>query len=197
VSFPSKHSCRLRTQSKIDRHAVIGVIYHDRRMRLIIGLGGNIGDPAAAFARALDALGDQAWILFTSRLWITRAVGPEQPDYLNAAAVIHWPGDLHALLARCRELEEAAGRDRTTEKRWGPRVLDLDLLLADGIVCRGPGLEVPHPRFHERRFALEPAAEVAPEWVHPLLGLTVSELAEAARPAVDDGAVRALEPEGS
>ncbi len=173
---------------------MIGVIYHDPKMRLIIGLGGNLGDPAAAFASALDALGDDGWILSTSRLWQTLAVGPEQPDYLNAAAVIHWPGDLRALLARCRELEVAAGRDRTTEERWGPRVLDLDLLLVDGVVCRGPELEVPHPRFHERRFALEPAAEVAPEWVHPLLGRSVSALAEAARPAVDDGAVRVLEP---
>ena len=165
-------------------------------MRLIIGFGGNLGDPAAAFAGALDALADEGWVLSTSRLWQTRAVGPAQPDYLNAAAVIHWPGDLVTLLAHCRELEVAAGRDRATEERWGPRVLDLDLLLVDGVVCRGPELEVPHPRFHERRFALEPAAEVAPEWVHPLLDRSVSELAEGARPAVDDGAVRVLDAGG-
>ena len=176
---------------------MIEVIYHGSQMRLIIGFGGNLGDPATAFAGALDALADEGWVLSTSQLWQTRAVGPAQPDFLNAAAVIHWPGDLLALLARCRELEVAAGRDRTTEERWRPRVLDLDLLLADGVVCRGPDLEVPHPRFHERRFALEPAAEVAPEWVHPLLGRSVSELADAARPAVDDGAVRVLEPEES
>lgn len=174
---------------------MIEVIYDGLRMRLIIGFGGNLGDPATAFAGALDALADGSWVLSTSRLWQTRAVGPAQPDYLNAAAVIHWPADLSALLARCRELEVAAGRNRATEKRWGPRVLDIDLLLADGFVCRGPGLEVPHPRLHERRFALEPAAEVAPDWVHPLLGRSVSELAEAARPAVDDGAVRVLEPD--
>jgi len=176
---------------------VIEVIYDGLQMRLIIGFGGNLGDPATAFAGALDALADEGWVLSTSQLWQTRAVGPAQPDFLNAAAVFHWPGDLSALLARCRELEFAAGRDRTTEERWGPRVLDLDLLLADGVVCRGPELEIPHPRFHKRRFALEPAAEVAPEWVHPLLGRSVSELADAARPAVDDGAVRVLEPEES
>jgi len=174
---------------------VIEVIYDGFQMRLIIGFGGNLGDPATAFAGALDALADEGWVLSTSRLWQTHAIGPAQPDYLNAAAVIHWPGDLFSLLARCRELEVAAGRDRATEERWGPRMLDLDLLLADGIVCRGPDLEVPHPRFHERRFALEPASEVAPEWVHPLLGRSVSELAAAMRPAVDDGAVTILDVE--
>jgi 7,8-dihydro-6-hydroxymethylpterin-pyrophosphokinase len=75
-------------------------------------------------------------------------------------------------------------------------LLDLDLLLAEDAVCVGPGLQVPHPAFHERRFALEPAAEVAPLWVHQLLGRTVAQLAEAARPAVDDGAVRVLETGG-
>lgn len=166
-------------------------------MQVMIGFGANLGDPAAAFAGALDALGEDGWVLFTSRLWQTRAVGPEQPDYLNAAAVVNWPRDPRSLLARCRELETAAGRNRSAEERWGPRVLDLDLLLAENVVCAGSRLQLPHPRFHERRFALEPAAEVAPEWVHPLLGRTVAELTEAARPAVEDGAVRALEPEGS
>jgi 2-amino-4-hydroxy-6-hydroxymethyldihydropteridine diphosphokinase len=75
----------------------------------------------------------------------------------------------------------AAGRDRAQEERWGPRTLDLDLLIADSAVCRGPGLELPHPRFHLRRFALEPAAEVAPRWIHPLIGLTIEALAEKAR----------------
>lgn len=166
-------------------------------LRVILGFGGNLGDPATAFARALDALGDEGWIISTSRLWQTRAVGPAQPDYLNAAAVVHWSGGgPGALLHRCRALEAVAGRDRTSEERWGPRLLDIDLLLVDGVVCAGPDLQVPHPRFHERRFALEPAAEVAPHWIHPLLGRTVTGLAEAARPAMDDGAVRVLEPEG-
>ena len=163
-------------------------------LRVVLGLGGNIGDPALAFAAALAEFSDDGWIIATSRLWQTVAVGPEQPDYLNAAAVIHWPGGPRALLEKCRALEAEAGRDRGTEERWGPRALDLDLLLADGLVCRGPKLELPHPRFHQRLFALEPAAEVAPEWLHPLLGETVSELVEARRPNEPDGSVVALEP---
>jgi 2-amino-4-hydroxy-6-hydroxymethyldihydropteridine diphosphokinase len=128
-----------------------------------------------------------------SRLWRTRPVGPAQPDFLNAAVLVCWPYGPRELLARCRQLELDAGRDRSAEPRWGPRALDLDLLLAEGLVCRGPALELPHPRFYERRFALEPAAELVPDWVHPLLGRTVSELAEALRPTLDDGAVRVLE----
>ncbi len=163
-------------------------------LRVVLGLGGNLGDPGSAFAVALNAFADEGWIIATSRLWKTTAVGPEQPDYLNAAAVIHWPGGPRALLERCRALESEAGRDRSTEERWGPRVLDLDLLLAEGLVCCGPKLELPHPRFHERLFALEPAAEVAPEWLHPILGRTVTELAEACRQNEPDGAAVPFEP---
>jgi 2-amino-4-hydroxy-6-hydroxymethyldihydropteridine diphosphokinase len=114
-------------------------------------------------------------------VWRTRAVGPSQPDFLNAAALIDWPAGPRPLLERCRELEAAAGRERTREERWGPRTLDLDLLMAASVVCRGPDLELPHPRLHERRFALEPAAEVTPDWLHPFLGRTIEELAVAAR----------------
>ncbi len=150
-------------------------------LRVILGLGGNTGEPAAAFRRALEQLASDGQIDAVSRLWRTLPVGPPQPDYLNAAALVSWPHGPRALLERCRRLEAAAGRDRSTEERWGARALDLDLLLARDLVCRGPVLELPHPRFHERRFALEPAAEVAPHWRHPLLGLTVGQLADRQR----------------
>lgn len=149
--------------------------------RVVLGLGGNVGEPAAAFRRALETLDRDGRVTAASRLWRTRPVGPPQPDYLNAAVLVEWPGKPRSLLERCRALEAAAGRDRSNEARWGPRALDLDLLLAADLVCRGPTLELPHPRFQERRFALEPSAEVAPDWLHPLIGLTVAELALAAR----------------
>jgi len=150
-------------------------------MEILIGLGGNLGEPRKAFAQALEGLAIEGRVLAVSRLWRTRPVGPSQPEYLNAAALIDWAAGPRSLLDRCRELEAATGRDRAQEERWGPRTLDLDLLIVASMVCRGPDLEIPHPRLHERRFALEPAAELAPDWIHPLIGLTIEELAERER----------------
>jgi 2-amino-4-hydroxy-6-hydroxymethyldihydropteridine diphosphokinase len=155
---------------------------------VILGLGGNIGDTQTVFANCLAGLAAEGRVVAVSRLWRTRAVGPPQNDFLNAAAVIDWPAGPHHLHARCQDFERAAGRKRSSEGLWGPRTLDLDLLLAEALVCRGPSLEIPHLRFHTRRFALEPAAEVAPGWVHPLLGKTVSRLSEDAR-SRDPGAI--------
>ena len=161
-------------------------------VRVVLGLGGNEGDCRKAFSECLAALAAEGRVTAFSRLWRTRAIGPPQPDYLNAAALVEWPAGPHALLGRCLELETAAGRDRSTETRWGPRALDIDLLLAESVVCRGPLLTLPHPRLHERRFALEPAAEVAPDWTHPLLGRTISDLASDARGRDPDAIVEVL-----
>jgi len=150
-------------------------------VRILLGLGSNLGESKVAFSRCIASLAAEGSIDAISRLWRTRAVGPPQPDYLNGAIVIDWPAGPRSLLDRCLELEAVAGRDRAQEEPWGPRTLDLDLLLAEAVVCRGPELELPHPRFHRRRFALEPAFEVAPEWTHPLVGRTVTELVHEAR----------------
>jgi len=161
-------------------------------VRVLLGLGSNLGESRLAFSRCIECLAAVGRIVATSRLWRTRAVGPPQPDYLNGALVIDWPTGPRSLLNRCLEIEADAGRDRTREERCGPRVLDLDLLLTESVVCRGPNLELPHPRLHERRFALEPAAEVAPGWVHPLLGRTIEDLVIAARDREPDAIIEVL-----
>jgi 2-amino-4-hydroxy-6-hydroxymethyldihydropteridine diphosphokinase len=160
---------------------VIWIIYDLTLLQVLLGLGSNRGESRAVIRDCLHRLAEDGDVLATSRIWRTRAVGPPQPDFLNAAVLIEWPSEPRVLLARCLEIEIAAGRDRSREERWGPRILDIDLLMADNLVCRGPKLELPHPRLHERRFALEPAAEIAADWIHPLLGLSIGELAEVAR----------------
>jgi len=149
-------------------------------LHALIGLGANLGEPARAFATAIAFLASGGEVVCVSRLWRTRPLGPDQPDYRNAAALVRWNGPPPALLHACRDLEAAAGRDRSSEQRWGPRVLDLDLLMARDLVWRGPELELPHPRFHQRAFALVPSAELVPNWIHPLVGRTIGQLAEEA-----------------
>ncbi|MDD5562857.1 MAG: 2-amino-4-hydroxy-6-hydroxymethyldihydropteridine diphosphokinase [Thermoanaerobaculaceae bacterium] len=151
-------------------------------MQLVIGLGGNRGDVARAFSRALDDLARGLRVLARSGVWRSAPQGPPQPDYLNAAVLVETDRHPAELLALCQRLETAAGRDRTREERWGPRTLDLDLLLAPGLVIESIVLTLPHPRLDERRFALAPAAEAAPGWRHPRLHRTLPELA--ARPAI-------------
>ncbi len=146
------------------------------RTQLLLGLGGNQGDVAHAFAQTLAALESEHPVVGVSRLWRSTALGPPQPDYLNAAVLLELRSTPLALLRRCLELECAAGRKRHREARWGPRPLDLDLLIAPGVVVVSPELTLPHPRLAERRFALLPACELAPRWTHPRLRRCLAEL---------------------
>jgi len=117
-------------------------------------------------------------MLHVSDLFETLPVGPgEQGLYLNTAAVLETSLSPKNLLAGLLEIERALGRDRAAGERWGPRVIDLDLLLYGGLTLDEPGLQVPHPRMHERAFVLVPLAEVARDWAVPGTGRTVGELA--------------------
>jgi len=130
-----------------------------------------VGAVEAAFAAALGRLDTDPCVRVTARssLWRTAPWGVvDQPDFLNAVALLETRYDAAGLLARLLEEEEAAGRERTV--RWGPRVLDLDLLWYGDEIRHGAAPELPHPRMSARSFVLEPALEVAPEWTHPATG---------------------------
>ena len=148
-------------------------------MRLLIGLGGNKGDVLGAFSRALASVEPRVKVLARSSVWRSAPQGPPQPEYLNAAVLVETTDHPLATLTFCQQLEAEAGRDRAREERWGPRPLDLDLLIAPGLVIETPVLVLPHPRLAERAFALAPTAELAPDWLHPRLHRTLAELASA------------------
>jgi 2-amino-4-hydroxy-6-hydroxymethyldihydropteridine diphosphokinase len=129
-----------------------------------VGLGGNVGDAAASVRAALPALDalPRTRLLRASRLYRTPAWGmTAQPDFANAAALLETSLDARALLDGLLAIERAFGRER--RERWGPRTLDLDLLLHGETVIDEPGLHVPHPHLHERAFALLPLADIAPD----------------------------------
>lgn len=147
-----------------------------------VGLGGNVGDAAAAVRNAAASLGDlpETRLLAVSRLYRTPAWGlRDQPDFVNAVAAIETRLDPEALLQALLALERAHGRTRADDgsDRWGPRTLDLDILLYGDAVVDAPGLRIPHPRLHQRAFALLPLVEIAPDAVIPGTGAARSVLA--------------------
>ncbi len=131
--------------------------------RAWVGLGSNLDDPRAQLDRALAALAATPGIMLreVSSYYRTAPWGEaEQPDFLNAVAALDTTLAPEALLDELRRIEAAAGRRR--ERRWGPRTLDLDLLLHGEAVRDTAQLQLPHPRMHERAFVLAPLAELAP-----------------------------------
>jgi 2-amino-4-hydroxy-6-hydroxymethyldihydropteridine diphosphokinase len=129
---------------------------------VVIGLGANLGDRLATLRAARDAIaGEVAPVERGSHIYETAPVGPAQPDFLNAAVLVRWSRGLDEMLALLLGIEARMGRVR--RERWGPRVLDLDILWTDGDAVRREGLEVPHPRLAERAFAILPLLDVAPD----------------------------------
>lgn len=142
-----------------------------------VGLGSNEGDREAQLVSALEALSriDAVAVLRCSSLFESAPVGPPQPRYLNAVVALECGLPPQRLLCILKQIEKDLGR-RSEGPRWGPRPIDLDILLWEGEIVADPNLQVPHLELHKRRFALEPLAELAPEAEHPVLGMSVVEL---------------------
>jgi 2-amino-4-hydroxy-6-hydroxymethyldihydropteridine diphosphokinase len=141
-----------------------------------IGIGSNLGDRRDLCSRALGLLGmlPRSILSGYSSAYETEPVGDVGGPFLNLAARIDTELSAERLLAILLETERGLGRDM--ERRSGPRIIDLDLLLYGDQVIRQEGLIVPHPRLHLRRFVLAPLAELAPDFCHPVLRRTMSEL---------------------
>jgi len=144
---------------------------------VFLGLGSNVGDREEFIEQAIFLLGKASGIKVRkkSTSYETDAEGVgDQPPFLNAAVQIETSLSPHKLLAVTQDIETALGREREVE--WGPRTIDLDILLYDDEIVSDDKLQIPHPLLHERTFVLKPLAEIAPEAIHPILERTIQEL---------------------
>ena len=142
-----------------------------------IALGANLGNRERNITAALQALEATREVKVTkvSALYETDPVGgPPQGKFLNAVAEVKTSLEAPRLMSLCLRIEESLGRKRG--ERWGPRTIDLDLLLFDDEIHSSEELTIPHPLMHERRFVLEPLVEIAPNAVHPALEQTAADL---------------------
>jgi 2-amino-4-hydroxy-6-hydroxymethyldihydropteridine diphosphokinase len=147
-------------------------------VRSAIALGSNLGNSLQTLESAIVSLAHTPEICLQTRShWYqTKAVGPPQPDYLNGCILLTTSLKPHALLQVLLDIEKQFGRVR--RERWGPRTLDLDLLLYGDRILHTPNLQIPHPRMTERAFVLVPLAEIAPDWIEPVSGKAIADLVQ-------------------
>ena len=157
-----------------------------------LSLGSNLGDRAANLRAALDKLGELGVVASVSSFYDTEPIEvTAQPWFLNCAAKLDTEKMPRQLMAAVLNLEQSMGRQRNQQK--GPRTIDIDILLFGASVVDLPSLTIPHPKLHQRRFVLEPLAEIAPDVRHPVFKRTIRELRDALPPGQT---VRKLSTEG-
>ena len=140
-----------------------------------IALGTNLGNRLANLRAAIQAMPPEIQVLAESHVYETPPWGyEEQPAFLNMVIKAETKLEPEPLLKRLKQLEVELGREQNF--RWGPRLIDLDILFYDDLVLDSPPLVIPHPRLHERAFVLVPLADIAPNYIHPVLDRPVREL---------------------
>jgi 2-amino-4-hydroxy-6-hydroxymethyldihydropteridine diphosphokinase len=142
----------------------------------LLGLGGNLGDMESTLDRAVAVLcdGEELRLVARSSDYRTSPWGvTDQPPFVNLALVVDTTLTPRALLDRALRVEAMFGRDRAREQRWGPRILDIDIIAFDNLEMDECGLTLPHPRLFERAFVLVPLAEIAPDW--KIKGITIKD----------------------
>lgn len=145
--------------------------------RIALALGSNLGDRLGNLRKAIRLLKTSGIrITATSDIFETSPYGkPDQPRFLNACAIIETDQDGEELLVLLKDIEKQVGR--IEREKWGPREIDIDIIFIDQKVVESETLHVPHPEMHKREFVLKPLAQVAPDWIHPVLERTVQEIA--------------------
>ena len=143
-----------------------------------VALGSNLGESRTSLEKAVQVLAEVPGITLEaqSRWYQTPAVGPPQPDYLNGCLRFRSQHPPETMLKILLDIERQFGRVRS--QRWGPRTLDLDLLLYDQVVLETPTLTLPHPRLHQRAFVLVPLATILPDWIHPIYQRSIAQLVQ-------------------
>ena len=152
--------------------------------RVFIGIGSNEGDRLQHISQAVKALGALKGVRLLQLASIIETApqgGPPQGPYLNSVVAVETEVPPRELLPALKAIETALGR-KSSAQRWAPRPIDLDLLLYGDLVMQEPGLTIPHPRLHARRFVLEPLAQIAPDRLHPVLNRSISELLQQLAP---------------
>ncbi len=144
---------------------------------VFIGIGSNVGGKVNNCLRAIELIGEKMVNRKVSSFYETEPWGySEQDDFVNCVVEVATSLEAGKLLALLQKIERDIGRDGVTRRRWGPRIIDLDILFYGDTVVEVEGLNIPHPHLHQRAFVLVPLTEIAPDFLHPILKKSPSEM---------------------